>query len=146
MEQLHLPSSEAAHWIGVGTDAGHSTLTWLCMPFPGSLFAVEFSAASGAIRAGVMQVGINDDDDASSDGEEANGSLARLLPPSAELPPWVCRCDLSGHDKAALNRAIKQGDNLIHPDEDEDKGGAHASYQASPQLERVKAYLSSLPS
>ncbi len=73
MEQLHLPSSEAAHWIGVGTDAGHSTLTWLCMPFPGSLFAVEFSAASGAIRAGVMRVGVNDDDDgdASSDGEEA---------------------------------------------------------------------------
>nr|CDS17621.1 vacuolar protein sorting associated protein 13B [Echinococcus granulosus] len=120
MRRLNIPHPHKYLWTGVGMDATGTVLTWLCLPYHGSLFTVEFKAPAQTIRAGVLAV---DFVDTSED-------------------VLVDRCQLSAGEMAVLMRVLRPTKNTMTAV----GGGEVVGYlEANPHLERVKAYLSSLP-
>lgn len=139
MHHLHLPQFREYLWNGLGTDTAHATLTWLCLPYPGSLLAVEFKALAQSIRAGVIPINfanVKDEEEyASEDTSPENAS-------NSETPTLLTRCRLSVGDKVVLKRVLqcfRTEKNVCESDTDS------AAVEASPHMERIRAYLMSLP-
>lgn len=135
MRRLDLPQFRDYLWSGLGADTNHVVLTWLCLPYPGSLFAVEFKSAVQKIRAGVIPVNVAD----ASVEEEWEDILAKDAS-SSEIPSLLTRCRLSGGDKAVLKRVLQRSSRSEKVMREIDGDAV----KSSPHLERVKAYLMSL--
>nr|CDS31286.1 vacuolar protein sorting associated protein 13B [Hymenolepis microstoma] len=95
---LGLPQFRDYLWSGLGVDTDESVLTWLCLPYPGSLFAVEFKSMVQAIRAGVIPVGVAD-----AGGEELEEILTKDASNSL-IPFLLTQCRLSVGDRTVLKR------------------------------------------
>ncbi|KAM3186126.1 hypothetical protein ACTXT7_004958 [Hymenolepis weldensis] len=138
MRLLDLPHFRDYLWSGLGADTNHVVLTWLCLPYPGCLFAVEFKSAVQTIRARVIPVNVAD---ASAEGEWEDILAKDAL--NSEIPSLLTRCRLSGGDKAVLKRVLQRSSRSEEITREIDFDAV--TIESSPHLERVKAYLMSLP-
>lgn len=120
MRRLNILHPHKYLWTGVGVDATGTVLTWLCLPCRGSLFTVEFEAPVQTVRAGVLAV----------DFADTNQDFV------------INRYQLSAGEKVALMRILRRVKNAMTAVKGCDVSG---DLEASPHLERVRAYLSSLP-
>ncbi|VDK36164.1 unnamed protein product [Taenia asiatica] len=120
MRCLNIPHPHEYLWTGVGVDATRTVLTWLCLPCRGSLFTIEFEALVQTVRAGVLAVDFDDTNE--------------------DVP--IDRYQLPAGEKIVLMRILRCTKNTRTAVKFDDVSG---DLEASPHLERVRAYLSSLP-
>ncbi|KAM7537419.1 hypothetical protein Aperf_G00000067116 [Anoplocephala perfoliata] len=137
MRHLDLPQFHEYLWNGLGTDTAHTALTWLCLPYPGSLFAVEFKASVQTIDTGMIPINF-----ANANGEEEWEDVLLKSASNSDISNSLTQCRLSIGDKAALKRVLQCfGTEEIVCGIDVDS----AVVEASPHLQRIRAYLMSLP-
>ena len=132
--RLNLAHTGEYLWNGVGFDATKSAQVWLCLPSHGALFAVEFKVPFQTLRVRVTSV--ND-----MEVEEEEGNINLLV--EAQHPALkIERCELGPGDKAGLKRVLRWSRTLKSlPKMDVDSERVNGSLH----LERIRAYLSSLP-
>ncbi|KAL5110970.1 Vacuolar protein sorting-associated protein 13B [Taenia crassiceps] len=120
MRRLNILHPHEYLWTGVSVDATGTILTWLCLPCRESLFTVEFDAPIQTVRAGFLAV----------DFVDANQGVL------------IDRYQLSAGERAVLMRVLRRTKNTATSVKGGDVSG---DLEAGPHLERVRAYLSSLP-
>lgn len=128
MQCLNMPHPQAYLWNGLGVDPTSTVLTWYCLPFPESLFAIEFNTSARTVRAGVTSVSLADichEDDSDTLLESSDLHLRFSL-----------------GDKEVLKRLLWKAQEAKST-QGIDENTTDSS--ASAQLERIRAYLLSLP-
>uniref|UniRef100_A0A5K3F779 VPS13_C domain-containing protein n=2 Tax=Mesocestoides corti TaxID=53468 RepID=A0A5K3F779_MESCO len=137
VRRLNAPPTHDFLWCGIAQHESRATLTWLCLPFRNFLFAVEFQFPLQLIRTGVIQIEVDDEGYV----DENDTSLASFVSMASEMPSWISQCKILPAEKVLLQRILR------HYQCKNSSAVNEQIFGESPvsQLERVRAYLLSLP-